>query len=66
MKTHYIAGSIFEGCGHSHKTIKAATKCLNRIERRPRAKVDVYKMVYRRGKFVCGVPMLANLTKGVL
>ena len=59
MKTHYIAGNDHEGCGHSHKTIEAATKCLPLIDSHHGRK-DVFKMVYRRGVFTSGIPMLVT------
>jgi hypothetical protein len=31
---YYFAANRYEGCGHRHKTVKAARKCLPRIERR--------------------------------
>jgi hypothetical protein len=44
MRKHYlIAASRFEGCGHRHKTIAAAVKCLPRIENRGKTK-GVYLM----------------------
>jgi hypothetical protein len=40
MSAYYIAATIYEGCGHQHRTRQAATRCLPRIDdthgKRPR------------------------------
>ena len=42
----YIAANRYEGCGHQHRTPKAAAKCLPRIDP-SRGVVKVWKVARR-------------------
>ena len=41
---YYMAASQYEGCGHKHRSLRAAMKCVPKIERRPYSRIDVYRI----------------------
>lgn len=46
---YFVAANDFEGCGHRHRSIRAAERCLPRIERK--AGKGMYKQRYSAGKW---------------
>jgi hypothetical protein len=34
LNAYYIAANLYEGCGHKHRSMKTAKRCLPRIEDR--------------------------------
>lgn len=50
MKSHYFyfAATTYEGCGHEHRTVEAAQRCLPRIDDTHGLKPAVYKVQVKR------------------
>lgn len=50
MRTHYIVGNKYEGCGHRHKTLKTARKCHCRTREIIGFRTSVYRIFFVAGK----------------